>query len=448
MNREAGASAFAGALPLARGFPDMAAFVPAHARLRASARMAALAGMTAFAGALVIAAVPSRAAPAEQFAGAARKAGVDLQASRPLPGDPAGKGAALAVSDERRRAALERGLEWLCTAQAVESDGSFPALGLRAREPLSASLSPASDGAGQFAPVAVCALGALALMAGGSAPERGPHGREVARAIDWIVAHTDLDPQSEHRGYVSRAGDALSRMHGQGFATLALAQAYTISPKSPRGEKLLEALTAAVGCIEHAQGVDGGWYYEPKPGLAHENSITITAVQALRAAHAAGVRVDPVVIARALEYVKRTQKPDGSFRYALGDDRGPLAITAAAIATLESGGTYAGKPLDDGYDWIARKLAARGARADMPAEDEVEVVRCPFYERIYLAQALWQGSDRRAFDAWWSDAVRRAITVQEDDGAWRDPRYGDAYATAMTCLLLALPEGLLPIFQR
>ena len=41
--------------------------------------------------------------------------------------------------------------------------------------------------------------------------------------------------------------------------------------------------------------------------------------QALRGAHGAGLRVDPAVIARAVEYVRRCQSEDGAFRYALND---------------------------------------------------------------------------------------------------------------------------------
>ena len=63
------------------------------------------------------------------------------------------------------------------------------------------------------------------------------------------------------------------------------------------------------------------------------------------------------------------------------------------------------------------------------------------------------------FRRWANDETKRVIVTQEADGSWVDRRhevggrkidgrYGSAYATAMNCLFLALPEGLLPIFQR
>jgi hypothetical protein len=339
---------------------------------------------------------------------------------------------------EAARAALERGLAWLARVQL--EDGSLPARGARAT---SAGAGPAAD-VGGHAPVAVTALAALAWMAGGSAPGRGPHGRACATAVDWLVAHADLDPRSERAGYVSRSGDALSRMHGHGFATLALAQASATSPHTARGARIREALVLAVRCIERSQGVEGGWDYEPRKGLAHENSITITAVQALRAAKEAGVEVDRAVIARAVDYVRRTQKEDGSFRYALGDPLSTVALTAAAIATFQMTGTYEGRPLADGYDFIARRLALRASEPGL----EGDAVICAYYERFYLAQALWQHVDAATWVGWWRSETPRVLGAQDADGSWSDARFGDAYATAMNALVLAVPEGLLPIFQR
>ncbi len=342
--------------------------------------------------------------------------------------------------DEAHRRALARGLAWHEAAQARAADGAFPAQGARTT---TAGTGPAAE-VGGFAPVAVTSLGALAWMAGGSAPERGPHGRACAAAVDWLVARTDVDPGSERAGYVSRTGDSLSRMHGHGFATLALAQACVMSPHTPRGARIRSALVAAVRCIESSQGVEGGWDYEPRKGLAHENSITITAVQALRAAKEAGVDVDRAVIARAVDYVGRTQKPDGSFRYALGDASSSVALTAAAIATFQMTGTYEGKPITEGYDFLARRLALRATGDGI----EGDLVVCPYYERFYLAQAMWQHLDGSTWAGWWNAEAPRVLASQREDGSWSDPRFGDVYATAMNCLVLAVPEGLLPIFQR
>ncbi len=374
-----------------------------------------------------------------------RRAREGADDSRPVAADkskPAVVDAHLSLHDERARSALTRGVAWLARGQ--NPDGSWPATGLRAR---TVDSGPSADGSGTFAPVAVTALSTLALLAAGNEPERGPHGRETARAVDWLVDRTNLDARSERAGYIALDGDGLSRMHGHGYATQALAQAFAMSPKTERGAAIEKALHAAIECIQRSQGIDGGWWYEPKPGTSHENSITICAVQALRAAHSSGAKVDTTTIQRAIDYVGRTQKPDGSFRYALGDPKSSVALTAAAIATLNATGKYDGKVIQEAYDWIFRRLAARDGRESLGASEE-DFVICPYYERVCLAQALWQYRDKHVFEDWWRSEAAAVLSRQKADGSWEDPRYGDAYATAMNCLLLALPEGLLPIFQR
>ena len=346
---------------------------------------------------------------------------------------------------EAAERALQRGLDWLAARASETPDGALPPLGVDPR-----------DGHG-FAPVATDALAALAWMGAGNPPARGPHGALVRAAIDRLLARCEIDPSAESQGYIAQDGDGLSRTHGHGFATLALAQAWTMSPRTERGGRIARVLPLALRCIEGSQGLEGGFWYTPRKSLEHEGSITITLVQALRGARDAGARVDPATIARAVEYVKRSQKPDGSFRYALGDPASSVALTAAAVSTLNAAGTYGGTEVEEGWAWLFRALAARrepaAANAPNPLDPsswkkDARRLYCRFYERLYVAQCLWQHADPGVFDAWERDETRAVLVTQQDDGSWRDPQFGDAYATAMNCLYLEVPLGLLPIFQR
>jgi len=330
------------------------------------------------------------------------------------------------------RAAIARGLDFLAARQAEEVDGSFP-----------------PTGAMKTAPVAIAALASLAFMSAGSGLDRGPHGGELSRAIDYLLNLVDREPTSRQRGYISENRDVTSQTHGHGFAALALAEAFAVSPNSSRGARLAEAVELAVRCIENSQGFEGGWYYEPTRGLQHEGSVTICLIQALRAAKGAGIRVDPAVIAKAVDYVERSQKEDGSFRYALGMDRTSVALTAAAISTLNATGQYHGSRIAQGYDYIQRELRARENAPDTKDLLRIdEGVRFPYYERLYLAQAFWQNADRSVFDSWARLERRAVLRAQRRDGSWKGKIFGDCYATAMNILFLALPDRLLPIFQR
>ncbi len=338
--------------------------------------------------------------------------------------------------DEAARAALERGLVFLAGQQALEGDGSFPA-GERER----------------WSPVGITAVGVLAFLAAGNTATRGPHSAQVEAGLSWLLDR--VSPASANApGYIYDEGNDFSRMHGHGLATLALAEAYGMSPE--HGEAIAAALVAAVACIERAQSNVGGWYYEPESTSEHEGSVTICIVQALRAAKDAGILVDSGRIALAIDYVKRLQQENGAFAYTLGTpDKTSVALTGAGLATLHATGVYTGREVDDAYDWLWRTLAARDdARAAGNRSLDSEY---PCYERFYLAQALWQNPDEDQFRGWYEKEKKEVLQLQQKDGSWParatasanlEGPFGPSYATAMNCLFLALPDGYLPIFQR
>ena len=209
-----------------------------------------------------------------------------------------------------------------------------------------------------------------------------------------------------------------------------------------RGQRVAEALEAAVRRIELSQSSSGGWWYDPQPSSQSEGSTTVCLVQALRAARNVGVRVNELTIARALDYLERTRDPQtGRFRYAIDHAQQTTALTAAGITTLTSAGRYRGEDIAHSLRTIWTDLSDREAGLG-------EAPDFPYYERLYVAQAYWQMDDARQFEEWVRNERLRVLASQREDGSWRDPNFGDCYATAMNCLFLALPEGLLPIFQR
>lgn len=325
----------------------------------------------------------------------------------------------------RAREALARGLAYLARRQAELRDGSFP-----------------SDGAEFRVPVPVTALAALAFMAGGSQPDRGPHGRAIAAAVDYLCSQSELTPGSEIFGYIASDGDALSRMHGHGFATLALTQAYSMSPRSPRGERLARVITAAIERIQSSQGLEGGWMYEPRRVADHENSVTVVLVAALRGAHNVGFEVERETIARAIDYVRRCQNENGSFRYGLAPKNpSTLALTAASLATLNAAGRYDTPEVERGMTHLWQELESDAAGAG-------HRVLYPHYERMYVAEALWHHRDPRLYERWMEREIEKLVTTQAADGSWDEPQFGACYATATNCLVLALPLGQLPFYQR
>src|SRR5207237_779688 len=125
------------------------------------------------------------------------------------------------------------------------------------------------------------------------------------------------------------------------------AQTYGEGGDGDRRRKLEEVLTRAVVFTGQAQTPRGGWGYVSSAdgGGFDEGSVTITQVQALRAARNAGIPVPKSIIDKAHDYLKKCTTPRGGIIYSLahgqafaGAERPPL--TAAAISCMFSAGEY------------------------------------------------------------------------------------------------------------
>ncbi|MBN2023050.1 MAG: terpene cyclase/mutase family protein [Pirellulales bacterium] len=302
---------------------------------------------------------------------------------------------------------IERGLTYLVERQ--HDDGSFGSATLRGN-------------------VAVTALAGMAFLSGGSTPGRGPHGDELARALDYILA------RCQPSGFIV-APEAASHgpMYGHGFATLLLAECYGMSR---RGD-LREKLTAAVKLIENTQNSEGGWRYQPKRADA-DVSVTICQVMALRSARNAGIHVPKQTIDRCTDYVKRCQNPDGGFAYQLDGRRDSLfPRSAAGVAALFSAGIYEGPEVTKGLDYLLKNL---------PREVGDDRSANYFYGQYYAAMVMWQaGGDR--WRQWYPSVRDGLIARQAADGSWPSS-YTSEYATSMACIVLQTPNNFLPIFQR
>jgi hypothetical protein len=319
---------------------------------------------------------------------------------------------------DRVRAIVSRAHAWLIVQQ--HSDGSF---------------SVVRHEASKTAPVAVTSLAALSLMAAGNLPDRGEYELAVRRAVDWLVDHTRDD------GYVTTDADTVSRMHGHGYAVLAMTQAYGTYTRDPaQSARLRDAIARGVRLIEATQGETGGWYYDPRKVSPHEGSITVCMIQALRAARDVGLAVDSRVIDKAVTYMRRSQDPGtGRFRYAINDPKTSWALTAAALSTLNALGDYGSAVLLDGFAALQEADPFTGMGRFEAFID---------YGALYAAQAYWQHPDRAAFDRWWPAFVAQCADRQRPDGDFHDGDYGNVYATSIISLTLQVPLGYLPIFQR
>lgn len=299
------------------------------------------------------------------------------------------------------------------------------------------------NGVGAFSstyPVAVTALSGLALLGAGAEFGSGPDGRALEKAVDYLISPI----RSNDRGYLEDRGESRSRMHGHSYAILFLSQVIGQVPTPQREEQIRKVIRSGVKLILSCQTKLGGWGYDPSDPL-DEASLTVCCLQALRSAKEAGVNVPKGTIDRALEYLRKCATEDGTFRYSLTRSRNRTSyeITAASISTMDAAGEYTLEERKRGMDYI-RRLIEKGARTRKGAFHVAD--NFPFYGNFYTGQILQQ-SRGELWDVWSRSVWPQIVKLQKDTGSW-ESRYGEEYATAMALLILELPLGYLPLYDR
>jgi hypothetical protein len=339
--------------------------------------------------------------------------------------------------DRKYRDVIRKGLEYLARNQ--QRDGRWEANG------------------GQY-PTAMTAMAGLALLMEGSTVREGKYAERIRKAVDWLM---DRAQRSGLIGNPNNPTEAGRYMYGHGFGLLFLSQVYGEEEDAERRRKLEQILTRAVEYTGKAQTSRGGWGYVSSAdgGGFDEGSVTVTQVQALRAARNAGIPVPKGIIDKAHEYLKQCTTPRGGIIYSLaqggafnGGERPPL--TAAAVASVFSAGEY------------NSSFAKRWLRFCQTAIPIDKSGRDSFghweYTHYYYSQVLYMLGDdgyARLFPdstagerLTWSryrDVIFDYIASQQGaDGGWTQGYIGTTFTTACYLTILQLEKGTLPVYQR
>jgi hypothetical protein len=332
-----------------------------------------------------------------------------------VPDGSASKGMITPKTDE----AIDRGLAYL-NAHA-NRDGYF--------------------GTGQYTGnVAVTSLAAMAFMAAGNLPNRGPYGRNVLNSLRFVLRQENRERQFP--GFLHNPnGSPHGPMYGHGFGTLFLAECYGMVHDRELRDEVDKKLHLAVQLILDSQNFEGGWRYVPGSREA-DLSVTICQIMALRAARNAGIFVPRSKVDKCVDYVKACQDPSGYFRYMKqgggGGGAQGFARTAAGVCALYSAGIYKGREIEAGLEFLRRSRPMIGGfgRPDMHY----------FYGHYYAVQAMWTAGGR--YWSEWYPAIRdELVSRQGPDGSWMD-QICTHYATAMACIILQVPNNYLPILQK
>ena len=298
------------------------------------------------------------------------------------------------------RVAIDKGLEYLAARE--NDDGSW-------------------DSAAFGKATAMSALAGLAFMSDGNMPGRGKYGENVSRALDYVLKSAQPTGLLEY---------ALPHhaMYSHAFATLFLAEAWGTANRP----EIRDKLKSAVDLIIRTQNREGGWRYEPKVADA-DISVTVAEIVALRAAANAGIAVPRETVDNAMDYVGRCARPDGGFSYQAASGESGFPRTGGAFLCLMLTG---GEKSAEARRTI-RYLEANAGRT----------MRFYYYGHYYAAQGMHLlGGDTWA--KWYDAAGAQLLRKQKGDGSWTGEGEDTTQCTAMAVLVLTIPNGYLPLYQR
>ncbi len=320
--------------------------------------------------------------------------------------------------------ARDKGLEWLTKNQ--RKDGSW----------------------GKTHTIASTSFGCLAYLSAGAEPYRDEHGKALVKALDFLL-------KNQTGGMFLAQGHTW--IHGQGFATLALSEAYgrsLLCKTKPDLDmkKVRQVVEKALAIIAKNQSNSGGWWYTPGSPQQHEGSTTVCAVQALVSANNFGIAIDDKVLDKGFEYLKKCQTTQGGFNYQLGDGMNMKEGTAAAVATLGLMQKFDFQVMINGYNFLLKTTPAVISRE-----------RFPYYGHFYGTMGmhlLWQEyKTDKTFNAktkgYIADVQKDLMSWQQKDGSWplkgwvvESRNEDEGYATAFALIGLQVSESRLSIHNR
>jgi hypothetical protein len=304
----------------------------------------------------------------------------------------------------------------------------------------------------------------MAFLMEGSTTREGKYAEQIRKAADYLMAKSQTDgPRNGLIGDPTQPSESVRYMYGHGFSLLFLSSLYGDEQDKKKREKIKDILSRAVKYSVASQSSRGGWYYTSKleGGDNDEGSVTITQIQALRAAANAQIKVEKAVIDKTYAYLKSCTGPRNGIYYSFTVKQEKPAITAAGVACLFNAGEYkdelAKKWLTYCRETIPLQLAANGG----PRIGQEEYTHYYFAQCLYVLgdkgwAKLFPGAPESEILTWtkYRDAIcDQLIKTQNQDGSWTGGgtgvfNVGAVYTTAMWLAVLQLDKGALPIYQK
>jgi hypothetical protein len=273
--------------------------------------------------------------------------------------------------------AVRRALRWLRDVQA--SDGSW------------STASGETGGNRGTAQPAMTGLALLTFLGYGETPASAQFGHCVENGLAWLVDHQDADGRFQGRD---------KHDYSHPIATYALCEAYGLT----RHSLVKEAAERALSVIVNGQNARGLWNYNCEPGKRSDLSYSGWCIQAIKAAHIAGLGGEPVrtALKRAAVGLPSLSHTSGGFGYT---GPGQHNLTCAGVLSMQLVGEADAPVTRSSLAWLSSRATC---------DWQQPWGKNPVYYWYYTTQALFHAGGSE-WDRW-------------------NRRFGTEFVTAQTVL--------------
>ena len=341
---------------------------------------------------------------------------------------------------------IERALAWLARQQ--NADGSFEAPD---------SAQPAAT-----------SLAIMAYLSKGHLPGEGLYGRQIDKAIDYVLSlqqsngllasggdGSTVSVETQFQtGTVSTSSKTANYNHA--IAGLMLTEVYGTTDRT-RAAKLKPAIVKALNFSRRVQTLPkaspldkGGWRYL-KTQTAGDSDLSVTSWQLMffRSARNAEFPVPKEFVDDATGYVLHCwEDTQGIFYYKRSgtDQRWSRGMVGAGVLCLAMAGQHQTRIAQRAGDWLLTRPFQRFGES-VGGGDRF------FYSAYYCSQAMAQLGGKY-WKQFFPNLVNVLLQSQQSSGEWppepygSDRMFGNTCTTAMAVLSLTPPLQLLPVYQR
>ena len=323
--------------------------------------------------------------------------------------------------------AVAAALRWLAEHQLYDGGWSFehtraPRCGAQCRNP--GNLGEARIGA--------TAMALLPFLGAGQTHKSGTYQKTVKNGLSFLISKMKRTPQG---GNMWESG---GRMYSHGLASITLCEAYAMT----QDKALHQPAQQALDFICYAQDpVGGGWRYDPQE--RGDTSVVGWQIMALKSGHMAYLRVPPITIKKAYQFLDSVQSNSGaSYGYTAPNEKRQATTAVGLLCRMYLGWKKDHQALGRGVDWLSSTGPSKG---DM-------------YFNYYATQVMrhWEGDEWKK----WNDVMRDQLVNSQakrghETGSWYiargdlgADRGGRLYCTSMATMILEVYYRHLPIYRK